>query len=268
MNGATQTELERYDEDGFFYREAAFGEAELAELRDAVEAVHVRIVEAARGVDAGPVRLIDGKSYQTLLGSSVQWEWRGEVAEIRSMEPYHQLDPRLDRLVDDPRVWGPTAAVVESREVSLFSDKLNFKRPEGAPFPWHQDSPYWAFGCEHLDRLVSVAITLDDSDDENGCLWMIPGSHKYGRLPCFEDRGLVGRLYTDLEGLDLAEPVPLAVPAGSLLYFHGDIVHGSRSNRSGASRRVLVETYQPAGLPRWQHAEVRDVAPPPGGGQG
>jgi ectoine hydroxylase-related dioxygenase (phytanoyl-CoA dioxygenase family) len=143
--------------------------------------------------------------------------------------------------------------------VSLFSDKLNFKRSGGAPFPWHQDSPYWAFGCDHLDRLVSVLVTLDTATVENGCLWMIPGSHKSGAIPCYQDRGAQGRLYTDVESFAGADPVPLEAPAGSVVFFHGDIIHGSQSNRSDACRRALVLTYQPAGLPRWQHEDIRAI---------
>ena len=59
---------------------------------------------------------------------------------------------RLDGFVDDPRLWAPTLDILGTGSVSLFTDKLNFKRPLGAPFPWHQDAPYWAFGCDHVDR--------------------------------------------------------------------------------------------------------------------
>ncbi len=259
MSHATQEELEQYAEAGFFRRERVFEESELAELREAVDRIHARVVEAVQRGDAGPVERIDDKRYQRVLGSSVQWEWREGVAEIRSMEPYHHLEACLDALIDDPRLWGPARAVVGSEELSLFSDKLNFKRPGGAPFPWHQDSPYWAFSCDHLERLVSVAIHLDDATLENGCLWMIPGSQRSGAFPCFTDRGVVGRLYTDVDRLDLGRPLSLEVPAGSVVFFHGDIVHGSQGNRSRLQRRVLVETYQPAGLPRWQHEDVRNA---------
>jgi hypothetical protein len=253
-------ELERYRAEGYFLRERVFSSSELEGLCEAVEAVHRSVVREAQRAGVPPVELIDDKRYQHLLGSSVKWEWRAGTAEIRSMEPYHHLDPRLDALIDDPRLWEPCASVIGSLAVSLFSDKLNFKRPGGAPFPWHQDTPYWAFGCDHLDRLVSVLIYLDDATLENGCLWVIPGSHRGGRIPCFEDRGTLGRLYTDLDALDAVEPVALEGPAGSVVFFHGDLVHGSKSNHTQESRRALVLTYQPAGLPRWHHDDVRSVA--------
>lgn len=256
---ATEDELEQYERDGYFARTSVFDDEELKPLRDAVEMIHDKIVEGSRAEDVEPFRLIDGKRYQKILGSSVQWEWQDDSNEIRTMEPYHQLDPRLNELIDDVRLWGPARRIVNSESISLFSDKLNFKRPGGAPFPWHQDNPYWAFLCNHLDQLVSVGIILDNSTIENGCLWMIPGSHKHGALECFEDRGTVGRLYTDIDRYELNEPAPMDLPAGSIVYFHGDIVHGSQGNRSEEKRRLLLLTYQPGGLSRWQREDVRPV---------
>lgn len=257
---ATQAELTQYDRDGYFARARVFDEPELKPLRDGVELIHRKIEQAADSPDIEAPKLIDGKRYQDVLGSSVQWEWQNGSNEIRTMEPYHHLDANLDKMIDDIRLWGPARALVRSDEISLFSDKLNFKRPGGAPFPWHQDNPYWAFLCNHLDQLVSVAIILDDSTPENGCLWLIPGSHKHGALACFEDRGDVGRLYTDIERHDLNAPVPLDLPAGSTVYFNGDIVHGSQGNKTQEKRRLLLLTYQPAGLPRWQQNNVRPVS--------
>ncbi len=257
---ATPAELARYEQDGYFVRESVFAATELEPLREAVDEVHRKVVKAAQEPEVGEVDWVDGRRYQRILDSSVQWEWSEESNEIRTMEPYHHLESRLDALTDDIRLWGPSRAIVRSEELSLFSDKLNFKRPRGAPFPWHQDSPYWAFLCKHLDQLVSVAVILDPSNVENGCLWMVPGSHRYGALDCFEDRGVVGRLYTDLARYDLNDPVSIEAPAGSVVFFHGDIVHGSQGNRSESARRVLLMTYQPAGHPRWQRSDIRPIA--------
>jgi hypothetical protein len=247
--------------DGFELRPSVIDPATLAALCEAVEAVHAGVVAAA---DSAPLELVDGLRYQTLLGSRVKWEWEEASREVRSMEPVAHLHPRLDALLDDPRLVEPAAGRLGVRELSLFTDKLNFKRPGGSPFPWHQDAPYWAFGCSHLDRLASLQVYLDDATISNGCLWVIPGSHRHGILPGLRDRGRLGRLYTDLEqvesdGVALAEPVPLEAPAGSVICFDGFIVHGSKRNRGTASRRSLVLTYQPAGHLRWGDRPPRPV---------
>ncbi len=252
-------ERAQYEERGYFVREAVFGEPELSVLRDAVEGVQAAVAAAAAR-DEGPIERIDDKRYQRLLGSLVKWEWDERSPAIRSMEPFAHLDRRLDALVDDPRLWQVARDLVGTPSVSLFTDKLNFKRPGGSPFPWHQDTPYWAFGCAHTDRLASVQLYLDPATGENGCLWVIPGSHRAGVLASQDDGSVLGRLYTDVERLAGVEPVALEAPAGSAVWFDGAIVHGSRGNKSEESRRAIILTYQPAGHPRWNRADVRQVA--------
>ncbi len=259
-HAATPTELERYRRDGYFVRERVFAEPELARMRAGVERVHARVSRAARAADASAIERIDGKRYQDLLGSLVKWEWQDERADVRSMEPFLHLEPELDALVDDPRLWQPSAALCGADALALFTDKLNFKRPGGAEFPWHQDSPYFVFDCAHVDRLVSLQVYLDDATVENGCLWMIPGSHAHGRLACFEDQGTLGRLYTDVDRtLPGAARVPIEAPAGSVIFFNGDVVHGSKRNRSASSRRAFVLTYQPAGHAQFRRPVERPV---------
>lgn len=255
----TEVEREQFRSLGYFSRSRVLLGDELEPLRRAVEAIHDAVVAEAAGTGAAPVERIDDKRYQQVLGSTVKWEWREGAREIRSMEPFAHLDARLDALIDDTRLWLPAADLLGAASVSLFTDKLNFKRPRGAPFPWHQDAPYWAFGCRHVDRLASLQIYLDDATVDNGCLWTIPGTHTQGVLPVFEDRGVLGRLYTDTARLEGEEPAPIEAPAGSVIWFDGYLVHGSRSNRSASSRRALVLTYQPAGLPQWRTPGVRPV---------
>jgi ectoine hydroxylase-related dioxygenase (phytanoyl-CoA dioxygenase family) len=92
------------------------------------------------------------------------------------------------------------------------------------------------------------------------CTWTTPGSHLDGDLPVYQDRGTLGRLYTDVEQVEGGERIPIEAPAGSVIYFHGDVVHGSRTNRTLESRRAMVLTYQPAGHPRWNRDDVREIA--------
>ncbi len=259
-HAASEDELARYQRDGYFVRERVFSATELEGLRRAVERVHVRVAAAAAAPDAPKTERIDGKRYQDLLGSLVKWEWQEARADVRSMEPFLHLDPELEKLVDDPRLWQPAAALVGAERLALFTDKLNFKRPGGAEFPWHQDSPYFAFECPHVDRLVSLQVYLDDATVENGCLWMIPGSHTHGRLPCFEDQGTLGRLYTDVErALPGAQLVPIEAPAGTVIFFNGDVVHGSRRNLTASDRRAFVLTYQPSGHAQFRRPGARPV---------
>jgi ectoine hydroxylase-related dioxygenase (phytanoyl-CoA dioxygenase family) len=264
---ATPQELDAYRADGYFVRERVFAAAELERLRAAVERVHANVLSQSRAPDAAAIERIDGKRFQDVLGACVKWEWDDARADVRSMEPFLHLDPELDGLADDPRLWAPVTDLCGAPRLALFTDKLNFKRPGGAPFPWHQDSPYFAFECAHVARLASVQVYLDDASEENGCLWMIPGSHRAGVLPGLSERGTLGRLYTDVErALPDAPRVPIAAPAGSAIFFHGDVVHGSQVNRSSASRRAFVLTYQPAGHPQFRRSGTREIHSAQGAG--
>ncbi len=252
-DGVTADERDAYRKRGFVVRPGALDAATLAGLREAVEAIHVQIVSHAPSSPAA--ERVDGLRFQKVLGSTIKWEWAEDSPHIRSMEPFSQLDPRAAALLSDPRLTSPARDLL-GEAICPFTDKLNFKRPGGSPFPWHQDTPYWAFGCDHVDRLVSVQVYVDDATRENGCLWMIPGSHLHGVLPVFQDRGTIGRLYTDLDRFEGEEPVAIEAPAGSAVFFDGNVVHGSQTNRTRESRRAIVLTYQPAGHPRWNRGEA------------
>ncbi len=256
LSDLTEAEREAYRERCYFIRRAIFNERDLVKLRTAVENIHRKIVAAA---DSAEVERIDGLRFQDLLGSRIKWEWKEGVTQIRSMEPVFHLSPAVDDLIDDDRLCSPIRGLLETPEVSLFTDKLNFKRPGGAPFPWHQDAPYWAFRCKHLDQLVSVQIYLDEATEQNGCLWAIPGSHRHGHVKPPKDRPdtPLNRLYSDVGTLDGLSPEPLVAPAGSAIFFNSWVVHGSKGNASDNSRRALVMTYQPGGLPLRETDVVR-----------
>jgi ectoine hydroxylase-related dioxygenase (phytanoyl-CoA dioxygenase family) len=240
----TQEELRAWEHDGYFVRESVFDARELAELRQAAERC-ARRAEAAMA-EGGIAYAIDGNRYHDLSGSTVQYEHAAQSQTLRVIEPFHRFDPRLDALIDDPRLVVPMKDLVRDECVALYTDKLNLKRPrEGSRFQWHQDSPYWAHFASELDRLPNVMVALDDASAANGCFRVIRGSHRRGMLPGLEGQGRLGPLFTDPRAFDAAEQVPMEVPAGSLVFFSPHSVHGSEPNASDSFRRAFVITYQP-----------------------
>jgi ectoine hydroxylase-related dioxygenase (phytanoyl-CoA dioxygenase family) len=87
---------------------------------------------------------------------------------------------------------------------------------------------------------------------------VIPGSDRQGVLQGLEDRGVLGALYRDVDLID-GEAIPVGLPAGSVVWSHRDLVHGSQSNRSETNRRVFVAAYPPAGLKRWRVDKKRPI---------
>ncbi|HTY16357.1 MAG TPA: phytanoyl-CoA dioxygenase family protein [Myxococcota bacterium] len=253
-------ERRAWAEDGFFRRTAVFAEAELEALRAAAERA---AVAAEHSSGSGRTYDVDGNRYVDIGETTIQFEHQPGSRTLRVVEPFHHLDPSFDALLDDPRIVEPICGLLGSERVALWTDKLNFKRPfEGSGFRWHQDSPYWAHACRHLDQLPNVMVALDDADAENGCLRVVRGSHRHGLLPGRRGEGVLGPLFTDPRHIDLAAEVPAAMPAGSLLFFSAHTVHGSEPNRSGRARRACVLTYQPPGHPMFKMRGCRESAAP------
>jgi ectoine hydroxylase-related dioxygenase (phytanoyl-CoA dioxygenase family) len=107
---------------------------------------------------------------------------------------------------------------------------------------WHQDERY----IPTRDRsLVGAWIALDDATIDNGCLWVIPGSHRSGYLWPSRDHGNPDEFDISDEsyGFDDAGAIPVEVPAGSVVFFNGHLLHRSLKNRTGGYRRALVNHY-------------------------
>ena len=236
-------ERRAYAEDGFFIRRGVFREDEIDEIRDAAECCAARASAASA---EGRTYQVDGNVYCDASGATIQLEHLPGTKTVRVIEPFHHLDGRVDRLIDDPRLVDPIRGLLGEVEISLFTDKLNLKRPgEGSRFRWHQDSPYWAHFFPDVERLPNAMLSIDDATEVNGCLRVIPGSHRRGMLPGLEGEGLLGPLFTDPAHFDESLQLPVAMSAGSLIFFSPSVVHGSEPNRSSEQRKALIFTYQP-----------------------
>ncbi len=253
------SEVERhiYAEDGYFVRQAVFDLQELALLRDAAEqAVQTAHADTTRG----DTYFLDGKRFVDVDGCTMQYEHDADSTTMRVLEPVNLFHPRLDQLIDDPRITQPMQALVGDKQLSLWTAKLNLKRAtEGSAFGWHQDSPYWVRDCDHVDRLPNVMLALDAQGPANGCLSIIRGSHLRGILPGTDDGSQLGGFFTDPSCFSMDDRVDMQVDAGSLIFFSPHGVHGSAANESTLPRRALIMTYQPAGYPMLKTGVVRNI---------
>lgn len=115
----------------------------------------------------------------------------------------------------------------------LFKEKINYKLPGGGGFAPHQDATAYKYGKMHITTLIAV----DESTEENGCLWFSPGLHKQGFLQQRED----GCLGSDFARKLSWQSAP--VPAGGAVFFDSFAPHRSEPNHSSRSRRALYVTY-------------------------
>jgi ectoine hydroxylase-related dioxygenase (phytanoyl-CoA dioxygenase family) len=130
-------------------------------------------------------------------------------------------------------------------EVYHYHHKMMLKEPRvGGAWEWHQDYGYWYnFGCLFPD-MASCFIAVDRATRENGCLQVIRGSHKMGRV----EHGKAG----DQTGADAArvkaalqrmELVYCEMDPGDALFFHGNLLHRSDQNVSDSPRWSLICCY-------------------------
>ena len=134
------------------------------------------------------------------------------------------------------------------------------KPPQFQGQAWHQDEIY----IPTRDRsLIGAWIAIDDATIENGCLWVVPSSHRNGYLypqhahnnP--DEFDFAGESF----GFDEAQKIPVEVKAGTMVFFNGYLLHRSMKNRSSIYRRVLVNHYMNAwSLLPWSVKEGESVA--------
>lgn len=130
--------------------------------------------------------------------------------------------------------------------VCHFHSKLMQKEPRvGGAWEWHQDYGYW-YKNEFLlpGQMMSVMIAITDANRANGCLEVIKGSHKMGRVEHGFSGEQVGasQRYVDL-ALGVMEHVYVELKAGDALFFHSNILHRSGPNLSEGPRWSLISCY-------------------------
>ena len=131
-------------------------------------------------------------------------------------------------------------------DVKFHHSKLNLKGGRvGAPVEWHQDA---AFYPHSNDDVLAVGLLLDDATAENGCLVVLPGSHREKVHEHYDDTGrFIGRMREeDIDRFDGRKGVLLELPAGSIHVHHYRLIHWSAPNTSPADRRLLINAYSAA----------------------
>src|SRR5690606_19503138 len=126
------------------------------------------------------------RAARTVYDNNSQWQGDFLPPEelkklvLKGFHDVHYHDAAFTRALTHPRM----VAVLEKLigpDVQLHHSKMLVKPPErGAAFPMHQDHPYFP----HADHsMLAASVHMDDADLENGCLHVIPGSHRQGTIP-------------------------------------------------------------------------------------
>ncbi len=119
--------------------------------------------------------------------------------------------------------------------------KINLKCPGSATtVHYHQD---FGFTPHSNDDVVTALILLDDMTLENGCLMVVPGSHKGPLYSLFSGDQFVGRIPAHDEEILQKQAVPIVGQAGSVCLMHTRLLHGSEANSSTQARGLYICVY-------------------------
>lgn len=239
---------EQFDRDGFALARRVFS----GDLLDAMTADFDRIVRQLEG-----------------SGEEINARWDGTDADsvvihTHNVQQYSAVWMRA--FLHEPFL--DCARALLGPDILLHHSKLFSKPPEkGAPFPMHQDWGY--FPCER-DTMIAAVIHLSEVTDEMGCLRVVPGSHKIGRVPNSGGQDADFTIRYPIE-----ESVALEAEPGDVAFFHYFTVHGSKPNVSDRTRKtVLVQMHsgddavqdecqhpdEHLVLSGWNHRMTRDLA--------
>jgi phytanoyl-CoA hydroxylase len=209
-----------YEREGYLLVPGVFDAGEVEEMRDAI----ARILATVEG---------------TAADRNHRWSGVDETLQLKGFHDLQYHDAVFTRMVAHPRLVAVLTELI-GPDVQLHHSKMLVKPPEqGAPFPMHQDQPYFP---HERHSVLAASVHLDDTEEENGCLHVIAGSHKLGPLAASGDAHTVDY------PLESGTPCPAA--AGDVLFFNYLTIHGSGTNRSTRTRRnVLFQYRDPADRP-------------------
>ena len=170
------------------------------------------------------------------------------MKQILAIHFPHFVSPIMREVIQHPGIVAVLRNVTAAHlahwdgSVKCMQSMLFAKPPGLQGQAWHQDERY----IPTRDRsLIGAWIALDDANVSNGCLWVLPGSHRHGYLWPTGPHGRPDEFDSSDEanGFDDSMAVAVEVPAGSVVFFNGYLLHRSLRNRSDGYRRALVNHY-------------------------
>jgi len=160
------------------------------------------------------------------------------------MDVPHFVDTRLFEWLFADEVLDIVEDVI-GPDIDLFSSHL-IAKPAGGSMrvPWHEDSAYWRTMLDPME-VVTVWLALDSSDEENGCMYVIPRSHDKGFSEYYgvdPDKNL---FVTEIRKgqFDEKKAVPLVLAEGEASLHHAKLIHGSPANTSRRRRMGYTMRY-------------------------
>lgn len=237
--------VEAFNRDGFAVARGLFSPEEIAHIRDT-------FMEMAKH---GPVEGLSEIQRGRVDGGVGGYDPSDPLAFYpRMMHPHRHLDkpvgPLARRYMLDPRLKPILAACMEDEPVAVQS-MFYFKPPGARGQDLHQDNFYL---CVKPGTCCAAWIAIDDADEENGGMMCVPNTHDYA-IQCPEKADPTRFFTTEhVEPPPGLEPQIIRLKAGDVLFFNGNVIHGSHPNTSrDRFRRSLICHYVPLSTQEMSH---------------
>ncbi|MED5415904.1 MAG: phytanoyl-CoA dioxygenase family protein [Candidatus Latescibacterota bacterium] len=224
-------QVETYQRDGYLILEDVLSPAQTSALDEQVRKI------AARQTDFPEASL----EFEPGAAS-------GGMDTLRKINGCCVHDPFFVDHARHPSLLGAAVDLL-GPDVKLFGDQLFVKPPGGIEKTYHQDSPY--FTIEPM-AMVTAWVAIDEVTLDNGCMWVIPGSHKRGALD-HSEAWMVGDrqdVRVPDSAMDRGAEQPITLSAGSCSLHHSLLLHRSGPNNTNTFRRGLATHFMTA-TSRW-----------------
>jgi ectoine hydroxylase-related dioxygenase (phytanoyl-CoA dioxygenase family) len=228
--GLAEAQVQQFRDEGYLVLEALIPEA----LRRRILAIFDELVERSRELSqsGGGFELAPDTEGNRIAG------------RLHKVQGVCVVDERVLELARAPEILDRVESLV-GPNIDVFGTKFYPMRIKGATSTgWHQDNHY--FGT-NSDRIVSCATYLEATDVGNGCLRVVPGSHRTGELVAHE-RGKGIWNHGSWTEVDESQAVDVVCPPGTAVFFSANLLHGARPNVSGRSSYRTAWHYLPGDL--------------------
>jgi len=172
----------------------------------------------------------------------------GDLA-VRQVVNMWQASDMYLRHAERPAIAEAVAQLCDTETLRIWHDQVQYKRPlTGGPTGWHQDHPLWPT-IQPAD-LISSWVPLEDATTANGCMWMVPGSHKWGNQQRYiGSRDPFAPIHREPDHLPdeaALNAVVCEVMRGECHLHHCLTWHGSPANETEDDRPAIAVHYMPA----------------------
>ncbi|MFT5407677.1 MAG: ectoine hydroxylase [Verrucomicrobiales bacterium] len=215
----SDSQTEAYEKDGYVFARGLFTSEETECLG--------QTAHNDQAIDQAATKMDDGQGNAVRLSL---WNHPGDGI--------YGMFPRCRRMVD-------SVEALLGEEVYHYHSKMILKDAKvGGAWAWHQDYGYWYQNGLLFPNLCSVMIAVDKATRENGCLQVLKGSHKLGRVNHIlsGDQAGADREYV-AAARERLETVYCEMEPGDALFFHANTLHASDANNSDAARWALICCY-------------------------